>query len=448
MPKQPNLIFVFADQWRAQATGYAGDPNVKTPNLDRFAEESTNLRTAVAGCPVCSPWRASLMTGQYPLTHGVFVNDVPIGSRPVFLAEAFNTAGYDTAYVGKWHIAGYSRSAFVPQSQRLGFQFWRGYECTHSYNESYYYGDTPERLKWEGYDAFAQTREAQSYLRQHNGERPFALFLSWGPPHNPFGTAPPEYEAMYRPEDIILRDNVPADTADRARQELAGYYAHCSALDDSFGQLLQTIDECGLAEDSIVIFTSDHGDMLGAQGKFRKQKPWDESIHVPFLLRYPSEFGRAARQYDAPIDAPDLMPTLLGLCGIGVPDTVEGSDFSAAIRAGEGDPDEAARIGLYACFHEWRLGRDDAREWRGLRTARYTFIADANGPWLLYDNQEDPCQLHNLVDVPEHRELCDALAANLRQRLEAAGDEFLTGAAYLAQWGYATDEHGEVPVVP
>ena len=213
----PNLLFVFADQWRARAFGYAGDPSVRTPNIDRFAAQSVNCVNAVSGCPVCSPYRASLMTGQYPHTHGMIVNDQAIRSDAVPFAAALANAGYDTGYIGKWHIGGRGRSARIPPEERLGFQYWRGYECTHDYNDSFYDDTAGTRHRWEGYDAFAQTDAGCEYLRDHGGERPFALFLSWGPPHNPYGTAPQEYRDLYPPDAVRLPPNVPEDRADEAR---------------------------------------------------------------------------------------------------------------------------------------------------------------------------------------------------------------------------------------
>ncbi len=131
--KQPNIVFVFGDQWRAQATGYAGDPNVETPNLDALTGESVNFVNALAGCPVCSPYRASLLTGQFPLTHGVFVNDVCLSEESVSLADVYSAAGYDTAYIGKWHIDGHGRSSYIPPERRQGFDYWKVLECTHNY---------------------------------------------------------------------------------------------------------------------------------------------------------------------------------------------------------------------------------------------------------------------------------------------------------------------------
>ncbi|HPC28914.1 MAG TPA: sulfatase-like hydrolase/transferase, partial [bacterium] len=136
MANHPNVVFVFADQMRAQATGFAGDPNAITPNLDALSLKSIVFTNSVAGCPVCSPYRASLITGQYPHTHGVFLNDVYLQHKAVSIADAFNDAEYQTAWIGKWHIDGHGRTRFTPPERRQGFKFWRAVECTHDYNHS------------------------------------------------------------------------------------------------------------------------------------------------------------------------------------------------------------------------------------------------------------------------------------------------------------------------
>ena len=164
--ESPNVVFVFGDQWRAQAVGYAGNSVVQTPHIDALAGESINFTNAVAGIPVCTPWRACFLTGRYAHTHGVFLNDVCLSNDAVPIAQAFDGAGYQTAYIGKWHIDGHGRSNFIPRERRQGFDFWRVLECTHNYNNSYYYGDANEKLKWEGYDAISQTREAQRYISE------------------------------------------------------------------------------------------------------------------------------------------------------------------------------------------------------------------------------------------------------------------------------------------
>jgi arylsulfatase A-like enzyme len=439
---KPNIVLVFGDQWRAQATGYAGDPNIHTPNLDAFAGESMNFTTAVANCPVCSPWRATLMTGQYPLTHGVFVNDVPISSRPVYLAECFQSVGYDTAYIGKWHIDGHGRGAYIPPERRKGFDYWKVRECTHDYNHSFYYADSPNKLEWRGYDAIAQTEDATQYISGHRIETPFLLMLSWGPPHDPYDTAPEQFKRIYNQGDIKLRPNVPEDYAEQAKEWLAGYYAHCSALDWCFGRIVSALDAAGLAEDTIVIFTSDHGDMLGSHGARNKQRPWDESILVPMLMRYPRLLGKKKKSITVPFNAPHLMPTILGLAGLDIPQSVEGEDFSSFILGKSPPPEDSALIELPACFHQYAYYRG-GKDWRGLRTSRYTYVINLDGPWFLYDNQVDPFQMTNLIGNPNYKDEQSKLDTELHQRLHLRRDNFLPGKELIKTAGFKVDERGD-----
>ena len=440
---RPNVVFVFADQWRAQATGYAGDPNARTPHLDALARQSINFRTAVSGCPVCCPYRASLLTGQYPLTHGVFLNDVPLDNRAVSIAQAFGGAGYDTGYIGKWHLDGDHRTAFIARERRQGFAFWKALGCTHNYNNSVYYTDDDVPRKWDGYDTIAQTHEAERYIRERSGNKPFALFLSWGPPHAPYHTAPEKYRVRYQPEDIVLRPNVPEADRAKARQALAGYYAHIAALDDCIGDLLRTLEDTGQAENTIFIFTSDHGDMLYSHGGQKKQQPWDESIRVPFLLRYPALLGKRGRVTDVPINTPDIMPTLLGLCDINIPSTVEGTDFSGFLTGQSEAPNDAALISCPSPFGQWNRQRG-GREYRGVRTACYTYTRDRKGPWLLYDNIRDPYQLTNLCDQPAYAQVQQDMNERLNRKLKQTRDDFRSGWDYIKQWDYAVDDSGTV----
>lgn len=443
--KKPNVIFLLADQWRADALGYAGDPNVKTRHLDRLAAKSVNFTHAVSGCPVCCPYRATLMTGQRPLTHGVFLNDVSLPREAVTVAEILTDAGYDTGYIGKWHLDGQGRSAFIPVERRQGFTYWRALECTHNYNNSFFYADGSMKLKWDGYDAIAQTRDARQYIRRRaKSLSPFVLFLSFGGPHNPYHTAPEEYRAMYRPEEMQLRPNVPVEFHEAARKDLAGYYAHCTAIDDCIGEIINTLRYNNIEDDTLIVFTSDHGDMLYSQGQQRKQKPWDESIRVPLLVHYPRVLGKKGRKVDVPVNSEDILPTLLGLCRVPIPDSVEGLDYSGFLNGAESPSDGAALITCPSPFGEWDRSRG-GREYRGLRTSRYTYVRDLGGPWLMYDNQVDPYQLENLVGKAEFADLQAELDQRLQHKLDATGDEFLPGSAYITRWGYTVDRTGTVP---
>ncbi len=439
---RPNLVFVLADQWRAQDMGYAGNPDVDTPRFDQFAAESVNYTHAVSTCPVCCPYRASMITGQYPLTHGLFLNDLQLNTQAVSLANAYAMQIYMTAFIGKWHMDGSGRSNYIPPARRQGFQYFKALECTHDYNNSKYYsGYNQTQLTWPGYDAQAQTNDAIGFLHDRVADEfPFALVLSWGPPHAPYRTGPTNLLSKYDAMNLDIRDNVPSNKLSNARSDYAGYYAHMEALDTYFGQLMDTLAATGLDQNTIVVFTSDHGDMLYSHGYTKKQQPWDESIRVPMLIRVP---GNTPKTIEAPMGTPDIMPTVLGLSGIPIPDTCEGQDFSAEILGSTAPPsDRAALITCPSPFGQWNISR--GREYRGVRTKRYTYVRDLNGPWLLYDNQVDPYQMSNRVNHPDYADIQAGLEEQLIQLLCETGDTFQTRPQLIARCGYKVDSSGTV----
>jgi arylsulfatase A-like enzyme len=240
---------------------------------------------------------------------------------------------------------------------------------------------------------------------------------------------------------------VAADSKDLARKNLAGYYAHCTALDECMGRLLRTLEETALAENTILLFSADHGDMLGSQGLSKKQKPYDESIRVPMLFRWPRGLGPKPRSLDAPINSEDLMPTLLGLCGLPIPKTVEGLDYSGYLRGGKNPGDGSTVILCATPFGEWER-RSGGKEFRGVRTTRYTYVRDLHGPWLLFDNQTDPYQITNLVNVPANAALQKEMETLLGSKLKERGDTFRPGPEYIAKWGYKVDKNGTIPYTP
>ena len=445
--QQPNVLIILADQFRAQATGYAGDPNVKTPHLDQFAKEGVNFKNAISGMPVCSPFRASLLTGQRPLTHGVFMNDVQLDTTAVTMGKVFSEAGYDTGYIGKWHLDGHGRLQFIPPgNRRQGFQFWKGNECTHDYNQSVYYDNNdPTRKEWEGYDTFQQTDEAIAYMNNRaTAEKPFMMMLSWGTPHAPYHTAPEEYKNRYQAENIVLRDNVPDAMKERAKKDLAGYYAHITALDDMVGKIISKLKESDQLKNTIVLFTADHGDLLGSHNAYKKQQPYDESIRVPMLYRLPERFGIKSGERTAIFNSEDILPTILGLCDIEIPKTVEGINYKPYLE-GKELVGESSLITCVQPFGQWNKQQHGGKEYRGLRTIKFTYTRDLNGPWLLFDNDEDPYQMNNLVNSPELAPIQAILDTLLTNRLKLAGDEFLDGLTYIEKWGYPLNDTGTVP---
>jgi len=442
---QPNIVYVLTDQWRAQATGYSGDPNVQTPNLDRLAATAVNFETAVSVIPVCTPYRAALMTGRYPLSTGMFMNNLYLPSEELGMAEIFKEAGYETGYIGKWHLDGHGREEFTPKERRQGFDYWKALECTHDYNNSSYYAnnDTTKR-KWEGYDAFAQTKDAQQYIRSHkNGNKPFLLVMAYGGPHFPHESAPSTFKKLYPVDAIKLRPNVPKERQAQARLEAQGYYAHCSALDSCIGQIMATLEEVGEAENTILVFTADHGEMLGSQGERpkEKQRPWDESIRIPFLLRYPAAYGMNGYKVKTPLNTPDILPTLLTMSGIPIPSSIEGEDLTGLITNDKTDMDRAV---LFMCVVPF-AGYYDGDSYRGIRTSRYTYVRNAERPWLLYDNLNDPYQMKNLIDADGYSSLQNDLEMTLQSKLKERGDLFLSKEQYLKDWGYEVDDKNVIP---
>lgn len=444
----PNILFVFADQLRACSLGYEGQEPVITPNLDRFATDGAVFRTAVSMLPVCTPYRGSLITGRTPLSTGQIINDIPLRTDETSIAHVLNGHGYDTAYIGKWHLDGPDRPAAVPPGpRRQGFQYWMGANFEHNYDRSYFTNDAGETEMWDGYDAAAQTTHAIEYLMAREGNRPFCLFLSWGPPHHPYRTVPKKFLDMYDPRDLPARLNCP----DPPRDDLWGYYAQTTFLDQQFERLMASLEALDLAHDTVVVFTSDHGDMHGSHGLYKKQWPWDEATRIPFLMRYPRAIA-AGSHFDFPINVIDVMPTLLGLAGVESPDTVEGVDLSPFIQ---GDRTDAPGSVLLMNPCPFSIGdprghdqvpdfKGRRMEYRGVRTARYTYVRTIDGPWLLYDNQEDPFQLSNRIGDASLKGPRDDLEGEMRRHMAQIGDEIRPKECYYDTFGIDFDDRGKL----
>jgi arylsulfatase A-like enzyme len=305
----------------------------------------------------------------------------------------------------------------------------------------YYEGDSPEMKYWEGYSPFALVEDASRYMEAQAEEgHPFLLFVSIATPHFPHETAPEDYMEMYPVSDIKLNPNVPEDLYDEVYPEIQGYYAHCTATDKAIGDLLAKMKELGLNENTILVFTSDHGEMMGAHGRlpYRKQLAWDEALRVPFLIRFPGMNDQAGARIQAPLTTPDILPSLLSLCDIEIPESIEGEDLSGQILSPDPDADRAALVMNVAPFDVNYLDP----EYRGIRTARYTYAESPDGPIMLFDDREDPFQLNNLADHPGHADLRRDLQGQLRERLRDIGDEeFKLRDHYIDKWGFELERN-------
>lgn len=444
--QRPNVIYILADQWRSTAFGYEGNEDVKTPAIDQFAAESIIFRNAITVAPVCTPYRAALMTGRFPTTTGMFLNDLYLPKEELCMAEIYKSSGYNTAYLGKWHLDGHGRLNNVDPDRRQGFDYWKALECSHDYNNMPYYENDQSDIKyWETYSPFALAKEASKYLEEHAmGDNPFLLFIALATPHFPHDSAPQEYKQMYSDVNLKLRQNVPKSMRANVLKELKGYYAHCTATDKAIGDILTKLKKLDLYKNSIVVFTSDHGEMMGSHSIRPKQKQvaWDESIKVPFLIRYPAIGQNQGKTVLTPINTPDILPTLLSLSNIEIPDRIEGQDLSAIIEKPEIQGDRAV---LFMNVCPFTVMYPEM-EYRGIRTSRYTYVKSPERAFMLFDNLADPLQQSNLVGKEEAAALQQELDEKLDEKLKSIGDEnFKYRQYYLDKWGYTLGERNTIP---
>jgi len=441
-PARPNLVFVFADQHRNCSWPGGGDPQVKTPNLEILAREGVVFNHSISNYPLCSPHRATLLTGRYPQAHTVTRNvggtERGLPTTEITVAGLLQSSGYATGYVGKWHLyPGAPEGKIVPPGpHRHGFDYWR---VCHNYRQRYdtrYYDDSGKQVVLPDYAPKSQMDLALEFIEK-NAARPFCVFLSWHPPHAPYTEAPKRFVEMYSPGSIKLRPNVPPDADTRRwREAHVGYFSHVSALDEEIGRLMKKLAQLGISDNTMVCYSSDHGDMLGSFGMSAKRKPWEESINVPFVIRWPAGVP-AGRRLDTLFSTVDITPTLLGLAGLPVLPRMQGADLSAILRGKQAAGPESAfimAIGGTADDDEGQAkGRRPKKKakkqvggWRGVRTGRFTYAKrearNALAPWLLYDNEKDPYQMRNLIEEPTYAKTRKDLDALLDQWLKRAGE--------------------------
>ncbi len=373
-PPRPNVLLIICDQLRARALGCMGNPDVKTPHIDRLAAEGILFRQTFANSPVCCPARAVLLTGRYAHKNGAVVNDLRLRESAVTLPKLLKAAGYDTGLIGKWHLDGGPRDpGFVPPGpRRQGFDFWAAYECRHDAFHPLWFRDDPDPIRSKEFEPEALTDVALDFLKAPR-KRPFFLMLSMGPPHDPYG-APEAYRKMYDPKKLTMRPNWVEGAPHAGRDEIAAYYASITAIDDQVGRLTRALKDLGLEKNTVVLFTSDHGDMLGSQGARLKRKPWEESIRVPGVLRYPARV-QAGRTTDALLSHVDFAPTLLSLCGVKPPADMQGADLSRLVLGKTERGSESAFFQIFVPFD----GDGTPFGWRGVRTSRVHVRAGRKG---------------------------------------------------------------------
>jgi len=418
-PRRPNLLFVFSDQQSWDMLGCYGNPSIRTPHLDRFAETGVRFNHCIANAPLCTPYRGILLSGRHPLHNGAVHNDWQMLPDENHFGHVLGRAGYRTGYVGKWHLMGGPRDRPIPEGPlRYGFDdYFLSNNCALEYRagKSWYWDHDNQRAFYDKWEPDAQTDQAIDFLRRgdrENGDalRPWALFVSWHPPHNwthP-GAGYPRQWCYEAPDDAMARYDrsklrLRPNSAENDEQRLIyhGYHALCSNLDENFGRLLAELERRGELENTVIVYTSDHGDCLRSEGRFdmHKRRPEADSARVPMLLRAP---GLGPRASELLLGTFDLMPTLLSMLGLDAPATCHGRDLSGAIATGNDEAVESVPL---------LISGPEGIDWRGLYTRRYTYSFGPDGARFdrLYDRETDPWEQRNLF--------ADAGHAALREKL-------------------------------
>lgn len=443
-PEHPNLVFIFPDQMRSTCQGFVGAEPVMTPNIDRFARQGLVLRQAVSNAPVSSPYRAMMLTGMYSVTNGVVTNCTSkAGEYGIELkkdlrcwSDILNEEGYSMGYIGKWHLDSphepyilCSNNAGDPKwnewtspDRRHGFDFWYAYGTYDQHLKPMYWSTNALRDSFKYVNQWGPEHEADMairYIRNENGQfrdgkKPFALVVSMNPPHMPYNQVPDKYVRMYDSKEAELeamnRHPAVPDTSDQwgkyFRKNIKNQLAMVTGVDEQFGRILAALKEAGLDGNTIVIFTSDHGDCLGKHGMISKSNPYEESMHVPFIIRWSGKIRPG--QDDLLFSVPDIYPTVLSLMGFEskVPAAVQGRNF-ARLFTGAAHVERPSSQ-LYFMTNGQLFGTPAgpsgvnlATGERGVRTDRYTLKillgADNKTTISLWDRKVDPMEMINIA---------------------------------------------------
>ena len=443
---RPNVIFFFSDQQRWDTVGTYGQELDVTPNLDRMAEEGVKFEYAFTPQPVCGPARSVLQTGKYATETGCYRNNIALPQDEKTIAHWFSEAGYEVGYIGKWHLAstgGHSNEDIGPrvdhQTEPIPLE-WRGgwkdhwlasdiLEFTsHSYDGHMFNGEM-ERVEFpeDRYRVDCVTDYALNYLRDREGERePLFLFLSYIEPHHQ--NDHDRYEGPRGSEERFGDFPVPGDLRETEEEgdwpeNYPDYLGCCHSLDENLGRLMDELERQDMAEDTVVVYTSDHGSHFKTRNEEYKRSPHEASIRVPLIVSGPGfRGGETVSELTSLIDLP---PTLLRLADLEVPAYMRGRPLQETLGAGSERPREE----IFTQISESEVGR-------GLRTHRWKYSvhapekdgrldagSDRYQEEYLYDLEEDPHERNNLVADPAYEEIRESLRERLKERMAGAGEE-------------------------
>lgn len=459
--KKPNLVFMISDQWRAQAVSFAKQDPVQTPTTDKLASGGVFFRNAICNTPICGPNRASTFSGMYVHSHKQNHNDKTLDPKTALIFDSLKSAGYKIAYIGKWHMDGEKakgRNSDVPKERRHGIDYFLDSASGHKHFEREYRLNDEEIVNHgDGWQPPFEVEKGMEWMKA-NKDAPFALFISFGPPHTGSGkgyegkrkayteirvksgygyAAPKEYEALYTPpEKFINRKNASFENEDPKKASLRGsvpgYFGAITSIDHEMGRVVDWLKQNNLFEDTIIVVTSDHGEMMGSHNKMTKGIWFEEAMRIPAVFHWEGKL----KIQDAPnaISSIDFMPTILDLMGIEIPNSVQGVSFAPLMLGKEQKNLPEAR------FFEFYGAADSPRDFRGVRTNEYTYVLaqhlpiyfkfnpDQKNPYgILYDNAKDPFQLKAIYfgETPDYDKVIKDLHEKLEKHLAGINDEFI-----------------------
>ena len=440
--RKPNLLIIHCDELNFRTLGCYRDTlppeqafmwgpkaYVETPHIDSIAQEGTLCTKFYAATPVCSPSRSSFISGMYPHHTPVTTNDVRLNDNVVSFAQILGEHGYSTGYAGKWHLDGNGKPQWDPQ-RNFGFQdnrymfnrgHWKQLELTETGprvkardrkgQPSY----SVEGADEESFTTDWLTNRAIEFIDEHEDE-PFCYMLSIPDPHGPDTVRAP-YDTMYDNTIVEAPRTFGKPTAGvpswamptkNCNYKMANYHGMVKCVDDNVGRMIEALRERDLLDNTILVFTADHGDMRGEHGRQNKGIPLEASAKVPFVVRYPKSIPAGAR-VDHVLNTVDFLPSMLSLMGVNTGDHVQGRDASGLLQTGTVSQDWSDVTFMRS------TGKPGSQfGWVSAVTPRFKLIlSPADDPWLL-DLQQDPDELVNFIDDPQHKEVVQYLARELR----------------------------------
>jgi arylsulfatase A-like enzyme len=424
--ERPNVLVIQPDQHRGTILRCAGDEHITTPNLDRLAQEGTHFSNCISSSPLCSPFRGTLQTGLYAHKHGVDKNNLLLDPTLNTFAEYFVEKGYATGYIGKWHLDG-----GIPKTQpggyveagerRQGWEEWHGYEKNHEYFYVWKYDENQRKIRLQDYnwEPTWHTDMALDFIsRNTNKKKPWLYYVAYGPPHLPL-QCPDDFLAMYDPDTFKLPPDLvgrfSAQDEKKLRRIYQVYYGQVTAIDFEIGRILQGLNDLGVDRNTIILYTSDHGDKLGSHcspRKFRgKAAPFASAFRIPLIIRWPDQI-RPKQVRDCLVSSVDLAPTILDLAGLPVPSVMQGDSMAGWCLDDKGTMNESLYLGLG--------GVSSSDGWRAVWDGRYIYSPGKFN--ILYDHQTDPHETRNLIHSNAHTNIVKRMRLLLLAMAEKTGD--------------------------